>query len=190
MALHPDEQGSEPVRLKLEHDGDLPEVRQTGVMLDRLANAYRGYSRLGYQNPEYAGDLVIEQIHVGSLWVIFRDVLETATAIITLYEHRELLGGFVTQLNDALSLVQSVSGSPLPMYRTALEALSAPVRTGRATTVTLNVVGDNNRILIIDRTAAEDIRHFLDSQPRPAPRGRPRIIRELTTASKRKRPKR
>jgi hypothetical protein len=165
MASHTLDDEGNPPRLKLEHDGGFPDARQTGRILDRLANAYRGYTRLGIQSPEAAADLVIEHMDVGSLLVVFRDVLETASAVLTLYDHRELMGGFVAQLTDALSLMARVSGEPLPMFRTAIEALSAPVRKGSASRVTLTVIGDNNRILIIDRASAADVQRFLDMQP-------------------------
>lgn len=170
MAQTEQEEVSEPPLLKLEHDGGLPDARQTGAMLDRLGNAYSGYTRLVYQPSEHASDLIIEQVQVGSLYVVLRDVLETGSAVLTLYDHRELLGGFVTQLNDAMTTMRRL-GSPLPMYRTAVEAMSAPVRSGRATMVSLTVIGDNNRILIIDKAAAEDIKRFLSKQPR-SERGR------------------
>lgn len=165
MVIEPSEQDADLPRLALEHDGGPPDARQTGAMLDRVAYAYRAYSRLVAQPPEYASDLVIEEMRVGSLYVVLRDVLDIAGAVLTAYEHRELLGGFVTQLNDAMGAMRRF-GSPLPMYRNALEALSAPVRTGRATTVKLTVIGDNNRILIIDKESAEDIKSFLASKPR------------------------
>ena len=170
MAVGPSEQDAELPRLSLEHDGGPPDARQTGAMLDRLAYAYHGYTRLGFQPPEYASDLLIEEIRVGSLYVLLRDTIEIASAILTAYDHRELLGGFVGQLNDAMAAMRRL-GSPLPMYRNAVEALTAPVRSGRATTVKLTVVGDNNRILIVDKASADDIRRFLASQPR-SERGR------------------
>ncbi|MEO7240354.1 MAG: hypothetical protein ABIW16_03050 [Sphingomicrobium sp.] len=181
MVHVPEEQDADRPRLALEHDGGLPDARQTGAMLDRVALAYSGYTRLGYHSKDHASDLVLEQVRLGSLYVVLKDALETAGAVLTLYDHRELLGGFVAQLNDAMASMRRL-GSPLPMYRNAVEALSAPVRSGRATTVKLTVIGDNNRILIIDKVAAEDIRKFLGKQPR-SERGRNQHTREVRRPS-------
>jgi hypothetical protein len=134
-----------------------------------LANAFKGYSHLAI-HEEYVGRyLVIDEIRIGSLLVLFRDVLETASAALTLWGHREFLGGFVSQMNDALTMIRH-GNSPLPKFRTAIEAMSAPIRVGSATELTLRVEGDNNVIFVINGDAAEAIQAFLDSQPRTARR--------------------
>lgn len=164
------EQDSELARLYLRHDGGSPDVRQTGAIFERLAVAYHGYTRLGFQKADYASDLQIAEINAGSLFVLFGDTLELTSSVLTLYEHRDLLGGFVAQLSDALAamsrmpILQKISLKPLPMYRNALEALAAPVRTGRASYVQLSVVGDNNNVLIITGKEAKAISSFLKDQ--------------------------
>lgn len=177
MASDLDEIDGDAPRLVLEHDGGLPDARQTGFILDRLALAFSGYTRLGFQPRAHAADLIIQEIRAGSLYVLFRDALETASAVLTIYDHRELLGGFVGQLSDALTAMRRL-GTTMPMYRNAVEALSAPVRSGRATNVRLTVIGDNNRIFIIDKVAADDIKRFLSSQP-SLERGRDQNKREV-----------
>lgn len=153
--------------LRLTHDGGHPDARQTGRILERLASAYSQHTRRGIFNENRACDLSIENIQVGSLLVDFQNILEAASAVLTVYEHRDLLGGFVAQLNDALALMRTFQ-PPLPMYRTTLEALSAPVKSQRASNVTLQVIGDNNNILVIDREAAATIIAYMSAQPRPA----------------------
>lgn len=170
MPSDPNDEAMEAPRLRLEHDGGPPDARQTGTIMERLAIAYMGYTRLGIHQKRPAADLVITELHAGSLFVVFRDVLETTSAVITLYEHRELMGGFVTQLVDALSMMRSQAKAPLPMFRNAIEALSSPIRSRRATKLSLTVIGDNNRILVIDKAAADDIQLFLNARRRASRR--------------------
>lgn len=150
--------------LRLTHDGGLPDARQTGQIIERLGNAFSQHSRLN--GGERAADLSIQNMRIGSLLIDFINILETGSAILTVYEHRHLLGGFVTQLNDALGLMRSLH-QPLPMYRTALEALSTPVTTKRASAVNLSVHGDNNNILIIDHKAAREIAKYMAAHRTP-----------------------
>jgi hypothetical protein len=166
--------------LRLTHDGGFPDARQTGRIIERLGSAFSQHSRLG--GGDCAADLSIQYIQIGSLLVDFKDILETGTAILSVYEHRELLGGFVAQLSDAVGLMRGRQ-QPLPMYRTALEALSAPVTTGRASAVTLQVIGDNNNILIVDREVADEIAKYLRAQPKPL---RQESLREIPAKRRRR----
>jgi hypothetical protein len=125
------------------------------------------YSQLG--SVGQPGSLAVDAIGAGTLFAYLKAMFDVGGAVLTVYEHREFLGGFVTQFIEGLKLMQSRGGQPpLPAFRMAIEAMSAPIRTGRATQLTLNVEGDNNRIFVIDAQAAANVQIYLDSQPRSA----------------------
>lgn len=87
------------------------------------------------------------------------DMIAVADATWTLYENRELLGGFVAQLADALQVLTGMKpGTVSNTDRKTIQALAAPVASDGAKQVVLHVHGDNARIFVINGNTVDLMR--------------------------------
>jgi hypothetical protein len=93
---------------------------------------------------------------VGSL---LADIASVADGVSTLYEHRETVAGFMTQLMDALTWMLGGRNAREPSLseKITLKVLARPVAQDGARQLSLQLVGDNNVVLVITPEAAEAI---------------------------------
>jgi hypothetical protein len=130
-------------------------ARQAGEIFARLAMSFDQYQRQNVAGTANRTTLRLDQLRTGSL---IADMVALADAMFTLYETREILGGFIAQLSDALTVMRGIAeGIATPSDRKTIATLAAPVANDNARQVCLQVIGDNNTVLIIDNSAVLDI---------------------------------
>jgi len=118
-----------------------------GGVIERVSVGFSGFQRRrGARLAPYT--LRVQHVHVGSL---IADLVSVGEAIETLINNRDLLGGFIAQLGEALNWLTGLPGAkkPNPADRTTVETLASPIARDGATQVVLQLVGDNNTVLII-----------------------------------------
>lgn len=126
-------------------------ARHVGLILERCQAAFGQYSR--ERGP--TGSLRIHNVQSGSLLL---DLVSVIDSISTLHDHREILAGFVAQLGDTLQIMAGMrKGRVTTSDRRLIEALSAPVANDNAQQVCIQVIGDNNTVIVIDREQIEKI---------------------------------
>ncbi len=128
---------------------DAPDARETGQVIERLANAYtQTLPRVGGRPAR----LAVEQLRIGSLLVDLKAAFETGAAIVTIIEQREMLVGFVQRIALAVQAARDASmGIDIsPSIRNFLYSFVKPVATGRASEARLHVEGDNNVVIVIN----------------------------------------
>lgn len=128
----------------------LPEAWEAGRIIDRMANAF---SQDAAQRTHRKTRLSVDQLQIGSLLVLFRDIVDFGSGVITLIEHHEILTGFVSEASQVLAGVVGMQINVPPYFRTLLTTLARPVAEARATQVTFNVSGSNNAIFLIDNVS-------------------------------------
>lgn len=138
-----------------------PDARETGQIIERLANAYtQTLQRVGGRPAR----LAIEHLRIGSLLVDLKAAFETGAAIVTVVEQREMLVGFVQRVALAVQAVRDASmGIDIsPSIRNFLYSFVKPVAAGRASEARLHVEGDNNVVIVIDGKNAAALDRILE----------------------------
>lgn len=131
-----------------------PRAADVGRMLHRLSVSFSQYQRReGFGTN---AQLRVSRLEVGSLWA---DLIAVAGTVVTLWEFREILTGFVQQLVKAFRVMSGTEdGIVESSDRVTIEALAAPVANDDAHQVTVQVVGDNNAVLVINLESAQSLR--------------------------------
>lgn len=129
-----------------------------GHLIERLDQAFAIHVR---QRHHIQAQLRLQDLRTGSL---IADLIGVADALTTMYEKREILAGFVAQINEVVmwlagrpSNARTLRTTPNGTDYTTISALIAPIAKDRASQVTLQVVGDNTTVLIVTREMAEEI---------------------------------
>lgn len=138
-----------------------PDARETGQVIERLANAYtQTLPRVGGRQAR----LAVEHLRIGSLLVDLKAAFETGAAIVGIIEQRELLVGFVQRVALTIQAVRDASlGIDIsPSIRNFLYSFVRPVVTGRASEARLHVEGDNNVVIVINSDNALELDRLLE----------------------------
>lgn len=152
---------------------ELPRVRETGVIIERLGNAFEQYSRFIHPSGRRA-TLVIDSVKIGSL---IADLIAVGPAFLAVWEAREILGGFITHLNDGMAILAGVAeGYVRPATRMAIQAMARPIAKDHAQQVVISVTGSNNTV-IVDREAIKVI-NFAANDARSLPSDLPLSLEE------------
>lgn len=138
-----------------------PDARETGQIIERLANAYtQTVPRTGGRPAR----LAVEHLRIGSLLVDLKAAFETGAAVVGIIEQRELLVGFVQRVALTIQAARDASlGIDIsPSVRNFLYSFVKPVATGRASYAQLRVEGDNNVVIVINSDNARALDSVLE----------------------------
>ena len=138
--------------LRIHIDTEHPVLaRHAGLILERSQAAFGQYTR--ERGP--SGSLRLHKAHTGSLLL---DLISVVDSITTLHDHRDILAGFVAQLADTLQVLTGMkNGRVTTSDRRLVEALCAPVANDNAKQVSVQVIGDNATVIVINQEQLDQI---------------------------------
>lgn len=151
---------SESATLRLTIDTDRPvRARDTAKIVGALNHAFEfsARGRDAFSNEHL--ELRLVHLRSGSL---IADMIGFAGAFVTMSDFYKAAVTRIRELVRAMAAMRGTSKRDLHISEVAaLKALSAPVAYDSARQVTVQVVGDNANVLVIDAEAAKVIRKFL-----------------------------
>jgi len=131
-----------------------PSALAIGQMLQDVTKSFEDYANTrGLQGVT----LAVQRLEAGSF---FADLIAVGQALQVLYDHKELLAGFVTHIQGVVQIVAGlVPGRAKDVDRRAVQAVAAPVAGQRNVNITINVEGSHNTVTIdqglIDRMTSQ-----------------------------------
>ena len=119
--------------------------------LQALTRSFEAYAN--ERGPQSQGaTLEIHRLEFGS---IIAELIAVAGALDTIYDHRELLAGFVTHIQGVVQAVLGIGAARVKAVdRRLFPDLARPVADQRAININISVAGSHNSI-IVDRQLVE-----------------------------------
>jgi len=134
---------------------DLPDARESGKLIEQIAAAF---ANAGDDGRTTQLRLQLTRTEISSLHAFFK----IGNALFDLSEQREFLIAFVGRLGVSLRVFLDASGGTVPpSIRNLFLTLATTVDAGRASHAKIHVYGDNNTIIIIEKTEANTLRTIL-----------------------------
>lgn len=126
-----------------------PDAADAGRILERLAHAFSSEIR---GSDIVQARLEIDRVFVSSLIADLRAIIDFADVASRLYETREAVLDFLRNLSIAIVTLKDSNGGEIAApLRSFLQALVAPLASGRASHARLTVNGDNTVVIYIER---------------------------------------
>lgn len=145
--------GSPPPLLVLEIDYRVaPDVREAGLILERFGYAYnQRYKREG-------AHLAIDGLYISSLIANLRELIDGVSKVLDAIGTLERFQDYVREIAAGIETLKQANGGALPStIRTLIAALVNPLRSKKASTVTINIYGSNDGQIVITTQDVESI---------------------------------